>query len=189
VVAASGLVALFYVAGHIHVDSALEKVEHALLLFFLSLFVLIGGVENSQFLQYLGQLIVPVVQQDLMLASIALLWVAAILSAAIDNIPFTAAMIPIILSMEAQGMAVTPLWWSLAMGVGMGGNGTHIGSTANVFIVTISERLAKREKDPSLAITPGLWFRKGTPAMLVTLIVCSVFMALFFDFFSIPIAP
>jgi len=189
VVAASGLVALFYVARHINVDSALEKMEHALLLFFLSLFVLVGGVEHSQFLQYLGQHIVPFVEQDLMLASIALLWVAAILSAAIDNIPFTAAMIPIILSMEAQGMTVTPLWWSLAMGVGMGGNGTHIGSTANVFIVTISERMAKREKDPSLAITPGLWFRKGTPAMLVTLIVCSVFMGLFFDFFSIPIAP
>jgi len=75
-------------------------------------------------------------------ATLVLMWVAAVLSAAIDNIPFTAAMIPILLGMEQQGINVTPLWWALAVGVGMGGNGTHIGSTANVYIVTISERPA-----------------------------------------------
>jgi Na+/H+ antiporter NhaD/arsenite permease-like protein len=187
VVAASGLLVLFYVARELQVDPALEKIEHALLLFFLSLFVLIGGVEHSQLLSYLGQQIIPLVQEDLLTASLILLWVAAILSAAIDNIPFTAAMIPIVISMEAQGINVTPLWWSLAMGVGMGGNGTHIGSTANVFIVTISERLAEREKDPSLAITPGVWLRKGSPAMLVTLVICSICLYLFFDFFAKPI--
>ncbi|MEJ2612369.1 MAG: arsenic transporter, partial [Candidatus Thiodiazotropha sp.] len=75
----------------------------------------------------------------------------------------------------------------LAIGVGMGGNGTHLGSTANVFIVTISERLAKDTGDASLRITPGLWFRKGTPAMLLTLFTSSIIMWLFFDFFSTPI--
>jgi len=88
--------------------------------------------------------------------------------------------------MEAQGINVTPLWWSLAIGVGMGGNGTHLGSTANVFIVTISEKLAREQNDPSLAITPGLWFRKGTPVMLLTLVVCSIIMITFFDFFEVP---
>ena len=187
VVAASGMVVMFYVARNLQVDPALEKIEYALLLFFLSLFVLIGGVEHSHLLSYLGQHIIPLVQGDPMIASLVLLWLAAVLSAAIDNIPFTAAMIPIILSMEAQGMNVTVLWWSLAMGVGMGGNGTHIGSTANVFIVTISERLAVKEGNPALAITPGVWFRKGTPAMLVTLLVCSLFLVIFFDFFAKPI--
>jgi len=105
----------------------------------------------------------------------------------IDNIPFTAAMVPIILGMQAQGIEVTTLWWALAIGVGMGGNGTHLGSTANVFIVTLSERLARERQDPSLRITPGLWFRKGTPAMIVTLIISSLVMWLFFDFFAIPI--
>lgn len=93
-------------------------------------------------------------------------------------------MIPILLGIEAQGTPVTPLWWALAVGVGMGGNGTHIGSTANVYIVTISERLAKRENDPSLAITPWVWFRYGAPAMLVTLVVSSLVFYIFFDFFS-----
>jgi len=89
--------------------------------------------------------------------------------------------------MESQGVNVAPLWWCLAMGVGMGGNGTHIGSTANVFIVTLSERLAQKERNPDLAITPGLWFRKGTPAMLTTLAVCTAAVIMYFDFFSVPI--
>jgi Na+/H+ antiporter NhaD/arsenite permease-like protein len=187
VVAAVGMVTLFLVGRHLQLDPYLEKVEYALLLFFISLFVMVGGVEHSHFLQFLGQHILPFVQDDLLVASLTLLWVSALLSAAIDNIPFTAAMIPIILSMEAQGINVTPLWWCLAMGVGMGGNGTHIGSTANVFIVTLSERLAQKERNPSLAITPGLWFRKGTPAMLATLVVCTLLVTLFFEFFSAPI--
>ena len=187
VVAAVGMVTLFLVGRHLKLDPYLEKVEYALLLFFISLFVLVGGVEEAGFLHWLGQHIMPFVADNLLVASLTLLWVSALLSAAIDNIPFTAAMIPILLSMDAQGTNVAPLWWCLAMGVGMGGNGTHIGSTANVFIVTLSERLAQKERDPSLAITPGLWFRKGTPAMITTLLVCSVVVVLYFDFFAAPI--
>ena len=147
----------------------------------------VGGVGHSHFLEYRGKFILPFVEEDLLLAGIVLIGVAAILSAAIDNIPFTAAMIPIILGMEAQGINVTPLWWSLAIGVGMGGNGTHLGSTANVFIVTLTERMAKQENKPSLAITPGLWFRKGTPVMLATLVTSSIAMWFFFDFFAAPL--
>ena len=73
------------------------------------------------------------------------------------------------------------------MGVGLGGNGTHIGSTANVFIVTISERLARETGDKSLAITPGLWFRKGFPVMLITLIVSTFVFWAFFDFYAQPV--
>ena len=186
-VSAAGLTLLVFIARKVEMDHAMEDVEIPLLIFFISLFILVGGVEHSHFLQYLGQFIIPFVQQDLLVATLALMWAAAILSAAIDNIPFTAAMIPILMGMEQSGIHVAPLWWALAVGVGMGGNGTHIGSTANVYIVTISERLAKRENDPSLAITPWIWFRYGTPAMIVTLIVCTVIFYTFFDFFNAPI--
>lgn len=186
-VSAVGLTLLVFIARHVEMDHAMEDVEIPLLIFFISLFIVIGGVEHSGFLLWAGQFIIPFVQEDLMTATLVLMWVAAILSAAIDNIPFTAAMIPILLGMEAQGIHVSPLWWALAVGVGMGGNGTHIGSTANVYIVTISERLAKNENDPSLAITPWVWFRYGTPAMLATLIACSLVFWLFFDFFNAPI--
>jgi Na+/H+ antiporter NhaD/arsenite permease-like protein len=183
-VSAFGLTLLLFIARRVEMDHAMEDVEIPLLIFFISLFIVVGGVEHSKFLEYVGQFIVPFVQNDLVMATLVLMWVAAILSAAIDNIPFTAAMIPILLGMEAQGIHVAPLWWALAVGVGMGGNGTHIGSTANVYIVTISERLAKRENDPSLAITPWIWFRYGTPAMIVTLIICSIVFYTFFDFFN-----
>jgi Na+/H+ antiporter NhaD/arsenite permease-like protein len=187
-VAAIGMVSLMYVSRKIIMDNTFEHVEITLLVFFISLFMLVGGVEHSRFLMYIGNYITPFVQQDLLMATIILMWVGAIMSAAIDNIPFTAAMIPIILSMETVGINVTPLWWGLAIGVGMGGNGTHIGSTANVFIVTISERLARNENDPSLRITPGLWFRKGLPVMLLTLVISTIFFIIFWDFLSKPLA-
>lgn len=186
-VAVLGMAALVFISRSVVMDAAFEDVEITLLLFFISLFMVIGGVENSHFLIYLGQFITPFVQEDLLTATIVLMWVGAALSAAIDNIPFTAAMIPIILSMEATGINVTPLWWGLAVGVGMGGNGTHIGSTANVFIVTISERLARQENDPSLRITPYVWFKKGTPIMILTLIISTLIFIVFWDFFSRPL--
>jgi len=184
-----GLTLLLFLAPNVDMDASFEKLEMTLLAFFISLFVLIGGVEHSGFLAYLGQFIEPFVDRDLLTACILLMWVAAILSALIDNIPFTAAMIPIIAGMESRGVNVTPLWWSLAIGVGMGGNGTHLGSTANVYIVTLSERLAREAGNPDYAITPGLWFRKGTPAMILTLLTSSLILWWFFDFFARPIHP
>lgn len=188
-VAATGLTLLVFLAHHIDLDETFGTLEMTLLIFFISLFILVGGVEHSHFLEYIGSFIQPFVASDLLIASLVLMWVSAVLSALIDNIPFTAAMVPIILGIEAQGINVTPLWWSLAIGVGMGGNGSHLGSTANVFIVTLSERLAKESGNPELAITPGLWFKKGTPAMILTLLVSSLIFWLFFDFFTISIHP
>ena len=188
-VAAIGLTLLIFLADDVDLDESFEALEITLLMFFISLFILVGGVEQSHFLEYIGSFIQPFVESDLLLASIVLMWAAAVLSALIDNIPFTAAMVPILLGMDAQGVNVTPLWWSLAIGVGMGGNGTHLGSTANVYIVTLSERLAKDSGNPDFAITPGLWFKKGTPAMVVTLVASSVIFWMFFDHFATPIHP
>ncbi len=186
-VTAIGLTTLVFIAPHVQLDETFAKVELSLLLFFVSLFILVGGVEHSGFLKFLGQFILPFVENDLLSACIVLMWSSAVFSAAIDNIPFTAAMIPIIAGLETQGINVTPLWWSLAIGVGMGGNGTHLGSTANVFIVTISERLARDTGNSAYRITPGVWFRKGTPVMIVTLISSTIIMWLFWDFFSRPL--
>ena len=95
-------------------------------------------------------------------------------------------MIPVLSGLQQDGINVSVLWWALAMGVGMGGNGSHIGSTANVYIVTISERLARQTGKPELAITPMLWIRKGTPVMLVTLMVCSLFIWFGYDYLFVP---
>ena len=199
-VAGTGLILLMILAKEIEFEDVMKNMTHEipLLMFFVALFMLVGGVEGSKFLEYLGQYIIPflidpvsgeVIQENFMWTCIALMWVAAIMSAAIDNIPFTAAMIPIIASLETVGVNIAALCWCLAIGVGMGGNGTHIGSTANVYIVTVSEKLAKTTGNPDLAITPLKWAKKGLPVMLLTLAICTVIMYLFFDYYSLPLHP
>jgi Na+/H+ antiporter NhaD/arsenite permease-like protein len=199
-VAGTGLILLVVLAKEIEFEDVMKNMTHEipLLMFFVALFMLVGGVEGSKFLEYLGQYIIPflidpvsgeVIQENFMYTCIALMWVAAIMSAAIDNIPFTAAMIPIIASLETVGVNIAALCWCLAIGVGMGGNGTHIGSTANVYIVTVSEKLAKSTGNPDLAITPLKWAKKGLPVMVLTLAICTVIMYLFFDYYSLPLHP
>ena len=199
-VAGTGLILLVVLAKEIEFEDVMKNMTHEipLLMFFVALFMLVGGVEGSKFLEYLGQYIIPflidpvsgeVIQENFMYTCIALMWVAAIMSAAIDNIPFTAAMIPIIASLETVGVNIAALCWCLAIGVGMGGNGTHIGSTANVYIVTVSEKLAKSTGNPDLAITPLKWAKKGLTVMVLTLAICTVIMYLFFDYYSLPLHP
>ena len=91
----------------------------------------------------------------LILATLAILWVSALMSAAVDNIPFTIAMLPVIKGLAAQGIITGPLWWALALGVGFGGNATPIGATANVVAVSVSERTQH-------PITVREWVRSGT---------------------------
>jgi len=181
-VAGACLTLLVFISRTVEMEQVTMDIETPLLIFFISLFIVIGGVEQSGLLAIAGEVFRPMVVEHPLKAALALLWVAAILSALIDNIPFTAAMIPVLAGLQQQGINVSVMWWALAMGVGMGGNGSHIGSTANVYIVTISERLARETGRPELAITPGLWFRKGTPAMLITLTLCSVFIWFGYDF-------
>jgi len=197
-VAGTGLILLTILAKEIEFEDVMKNMTHEipLLMFFVALFMLVGGVEGSKFLEYLGQFIVPflidpvtgeVIQENFMMTCIVLMWVAAIMSAAIDNIPFTAAMIPIIASLETVGVNIAALCWCLAIGVGMGGNGTHIGSTANVYIVTVSEKLAKSTGNPDMAITPLKWAQKGLPVMILTLVICTIIMYVFFDYYALPL--
>jgi Na+/H+ antiporter NhaD/arsenite permease-like protein len=158
------------------------QIETPLLIFFISLFIVVGGVEQSGLLEVVGESFREIIVERPRLAALELLWAAAVLSALIDNIPFTAAMIPVLAGLQHEGVNVSVLWWALAMGVGMGGNGSHIGSTANVYIVTLSERLARETGNSNMAITPLMWLRKGTPAMLVTLILCSLFIWFGYDY-------
>ncbi len=162
-------------------EKILEGLDWSVLLFFSGLFVIVGGVEGSGLLDLVGEQLASVAQdpENLLLTALIVMWVAAFLSAAVDNIPFTVTMIPIISHLQTQGVDVMPLWWALAAGVGLGGNGSHIGATANVICVAEAERSG----NPDYRITPLFWLKKGTPVMLVTLITTSVLMTIFFDYF------
>ena len=158
------------------------EVNWSVLVFFACLFVIVGGVESSGLLALLGRQLAAMAADParLLLACLALMWIAAAMSAVVDNIPFTVTMIPIILGLEASGTQITPLWWALAIGVGLGGNSTHIGATANLIAVTEAERSGI----PGARITPLAWMRIGIPTTLLGLTMASVIYVAFFERFA-----
>ena len=163
-------------------DELFGEVNWSVLMFFASLFVIVGGVAASGLLDLLGGRLASVAHEPekLLMAGLILMWVAAFLSAVIDNIPFTVTMIPIILGLQAQGADITPLWWALAIGVGLGGNSTHIGATANLIAVTEAENCGIK----GARISPLAWMRVGIPVTLVGLVLASVVYTVFFDYFA-----
>lgn len=160
-------------------EDLLKQAEWPVLLFFASLFVLVGGVEASGLLDLIGEQLVHLARDpsQLLFAALVLMWVAAILSAVVDNIPFTVTMIPIVAGLQSQGLAADPLWWALAIGVGLGGNGTHIGATANIICVAEAERSGL----PAARIDPARWLRAGLPVMLASLVLASLIFAAFYE--------
>ncbi|ODB99038.1 citrate transporter [Candidatus Thiodiazotropha endoloripes] len=157
-------------------------VNWSVLFFFAGLFMIVGGVEASGLLDLLGNQLARLARdpQMLLITGLLLMWVAAVLSAVVDNIPFTVTMIPIILGLESSGVNIAPLWWALALGVGLGGNGTHLGATANIIAVSESEKSGM----PEAKITPLIWMKTGIPVMFFGLILASLVYWLFFDLFT-----
>ena len=159
------------------IRKTLEKIEWSVLVFFIALFILVGGLEAAGLLKLFANLILKLNNANPIILSVGLLWLVAGLSAIVDNIPMTIALIPVIQSLQASGMNVTPLWWALAFGAGLGGNGTIIGSTANVVVASLSERT----RTP---ITSALWNKRGLPVMLVALIVTTILFIAAFRYYS-----
>jgi len=164
---------------HTNVEETFSHLEWGVLLFFMGLFVLVGGLEASGVLTLLAGGIIELATNNLLLASIVLLWVAAIVSAVVDNIPFTIAMVPVILSLGKMGVQTSPLWWALALGAGFGGNGTALGATANVVVVSLSEKTR-------YPITMKTWIRNGLPVMLVTCVIATVMFIILYQWMLTP---
>lgn len=165
--------ALVWVRPDIH--ETFKRIEWSVLIFFAALFVMVGGLESSGVLFALTRLLERVQDAPPVLFGVAMIWVVAALSAVVDNIPITIALIPVIEGLAAEGMEVRPLWWALAFGAGLGGNGTIIGSTANIVVASLSERT-------STPITSKMWNKRGLPVMLVTCTVVSVLYIIAFSF-------
>jgi Na+/H+ antiporter NhaD/arsenite permease-like protein len=169
--------ALFWVRPD--VDEILPDIEWGILLFFAALFVTVGGLEASGVLELIAEAVAGLALSNLLVASVSLLWISAIASAVVDNIPFTIALIPVIQQMGNLGINASPLWWALALGAGFGGNGTIIGSASNVVTVALSEKTR-------MPITSQIWMRAGLPVMVATCAVGSVLFVLFFGWMSTP---
>jgi Na+/H+ antiporter NhaD/arsenite permease-like protein len=149
------------------VKEMFERIEWTVLFFFIGLFIMVGGLEASGLLHELVKLIMSAHNVPPILFGFIALWGVAVLSAVVDNVPITIALLPVVLELGELGMDVTPLWWALVFGAGFGGNGSIIGSTANIVVVTLSERT----RDP---ITAALWSKRGLPAMLLACLVASI---------------
>jgi len=156
---ASSAVAFLWVGSNL--KQTLKRVEWDVLLFFGSLFVMIGGLEASGALHSLATVFYGMKDLPPTVIGLILLWIVAFSSAVIDNVPITIAMIPIILELQSSGVDIQPLWWALVFGAGFGGNGTIIGASTNILIISLSEKT-------STPITPRYWNKRGLPVMLVS---------------------
>jgi Na+/H+ antiporter NhaD/arsenite permease-like protein len=158
------------------INEVLKKVEWSVLIFFAALFVMVGGLEAAGILESIVGLFQGASRVHPVLFGVLLIWVVAVLSAVVDNVPITIALIPVIRGLGEAGLDPTPLWWALAFGAGFGGNGTIIGSTANIIVATLSEKT----RSP---ITSSLWIRRGLPVMLLTCTIASILYAIFYSWF------
>jgi Na+/H+ antiporter NhaD/arsenite permease-like protein len=147
-------------------------VEWITIFFFIGLFIVVHAVETSGLLGLLANQLVAATGGDLATAGYAILWASAVLSALIDNIPFVATMIPLIKSMApAFGGPdkIEPLWWCLALGACLGGNGTLIGASANLTIAGIAERNGVR-----FGFIKFMLY--GMPMMIVSVAICHLYV-------------
>lgn len=119
---------------------ALEDVEWGTLLFFVGLFIMVEGLVAVGAIDLAANWLLETTGGNLQVTAMAILWISAIASGIIDNIPYTATMVPLIQNLGERGMDTWPLWWALAMGADFGGNATLVGASANVVVASFAAR-------------------------------------------------
>jgi len=158
------------------VHKSFGEVEWVTIFFFVGLFIVVSGIEHAGLLEMLANWVISLTGGDMAITATAILWVSAIASALVDNIPFVATMIPMIESMAPTfGGAenLNPLWWSLALGACLGGNGSLIGASANLIVAGFAERAGHRIKFlPFMAM--------AFPMMLMSIVIATVYVHLRF---------
>jgi Na+/H+ antiporter NhaD/arsenite permease-like protein len=156
------------------VHRSFGEVEWVTIFFFVGLFIVVAGIEHAGLLQILADEVIRLTGGDLAVTSLSILWISAVASAIVDNIPFVATMIPMINSMAPTfGGAenLMPLWWSLALGACLGGNGSLVGASANLIVAGFAERAGQRIQFLRFMIL-------AFPLMLLSVAVASVYVYL-----------
>ena len=148
----------------------LKKVDYKTLLFFVGLFIVVGGLEQTGILEIIAGYIGEVSGGNLKLMIAIILWVSAVASAFVDNIPFAATMIPVIKSLAAaQGVDLETLAWALSMGTDIGGSATPIGASANV----VGTSVAAKSGHP---VGWGTYCKSAAPATIIVIVVSMLFI-------------
>ena len=155
------------------IEEALSNVEWTTLSFFAGLFVIVGALAETGVIGMLANGLIDATGGNVFITMLVLLIGSAVISSFLDNIPFVATMIPILLAMESTGMDVTPLWWAVSLGACLGGNGSLIGASAHVVLSDIS-------KKHGYEITFAKFFKTGFPIMLLTILIAGVYLVVRF---------
>jgi Na+/H+ antiporter NhaD/arsenite permease-like protein len=154
-------------------EKALHEVEWITIFFFIGLFVIVGGLEHVGVIGWAAQKLISATGGDLKITSLLMLWGGAFFSAFVDNIPFVATMIPMVQQMGSTFSNLDPIWWSLALGACLGGNGTLVGASANLVVVGMAEKSGYKIK--------FLDFMKiGLMVMVISLIISHVYILIKF---------
>ncbi|QAA77082.1 MAG: hypothetical protein BIP78_1316 [Candidatus Bipolaricaulis sibiricus] len=151
------------------IESFLHGVEWDLLVFLAALLVLTGGLEASGALSVAGQWVVAAAGGSVLVLALFLLWLGALLSWVVSAIPASVTLIALVRGLAGTGIPLTPLWWALALGVGLGANGTPLGSAANMVLVSIAERASQ-------VVHFKAWLRDGVPVAVLSCGVASLFL-------------
>ena len=158
------------VAFHKYALELLKKVDYKTLLFFVGLFVVVGGLEQTGILELIAGFIGKVSGGNLKLMIAIIIWVSAVASAFVDNIPFAATMIPVIKSLAAtQGVDLSTLAWALSMGTDIGGSATPIGASANVVGTSVAAK-------NGYMIGWGKYCKSAAPATIIVVGVSMLFI-------------
>ena len=159
-----------------NIEEMIEAVDWTTLVFFMGLFMVVGAIQEVGLISMIAQVIGNFVGTNLILAMLVVIWVSAILSTVIANIPFTAAMLPVIgfLTATIPGAENKVLFFCLSVGSAMGGNGSLIGASANMVTAGIAERAG-------YPITYMYFFKKGFPALLITVSLATIWLLIHFN--------
>ncbi len=153
------------------VNAMLREVDWTTLVFFMCLFMMVGGVQEVGLIQLIAETVKNLAGGSLLLATLLVIWVSAIASAVVANIPFTAAIVPVtvFLTLTLPGAENNVLYWGLALGAGLGGNATYIGSAPNIVAAGILDRAGYRLKF-------GDFSKIGVPVTFVTILVPTIWI-------------
>jgi Na+/H+ antiporter NhaD/arsenite permease-like protein len=162
-----------------NVSEMLREVDWTTLVFFMSLFMMVGGIQEVGLIQIIAEIVQGLAGENLLLATLLMIWVSAIASAVVANIPFTAAIIPVavFLTRTIPGAGNNVLYWALALGAGLGGNATYIGSAPNIVAAGILDRAGYRLKFSDFS-------RIGVPITFVTILVPTLWILIRYFWFN-----
>jgi len=172
VIAVTAAMVLFIISRN-DIATTLEEVEWDTLLFFAGLFILVGVLEKEGIIEWIAHSIFLRLGDNPYIMVVTVIWVSAIISGFLDNIPFTVAMIPVVeIMLQKTPIPNNILWWALALGACLGGNLTYIGASANIVAVGMSKRLGYK-------ITFFEFMKTGVPITIISLIISTIYLMVY----------